>query len=133
MPMAVTLASSSIFATFARSDAKADALLHGHSYTAHPVGCEVALEAVGAIAKLDESGAWSAEKRDWGVESREEKEGEMATWSFWDRATVDALSRSEKVESVMTMGTVLVVYLQDAEGSGESSSSSTFPPLSQVH
>jgi dethiobiotin synthetase/adenosylmethionine--8-amino-7-oxononanoate aminotransferase len=35
--MAVTLASESVFNSFL-GDTKAEALLHGHSYTAHPIG-----------------------------------------------------------------------------------------------
>lgn len=40
MPMSVTLASEEVFGAFA-GDSKAQALLHGHSYTAHPMGCQV--------------------------------------------------------------------------------------------
>ena len=40
VPMSVTLASSEVFAAF-EGDTKAQALLHGHSYTAHPIGCQV--------------------------------------------------------------------------------------------
>ena len=45
-----TVAKSSIFNAFA-SD-KEDALLHGHSYTAHPVECQV------AIKSITTSGEW---------------------------------------------------------------------------
>jgi bifunctional dethiobiotin synthetase / adenosylmethionine---8-amino-7-oxononanoate aminotransferase len=41
VPMSVTLASEDVFKAF-EGDSKAQALLHGHSYTAHPVGCQVA-------------------------------------------------------------------------------------------
>ncbi|CAG8761897.1 13719_t:CDS:2, partial [Dentiscutata heterogama] len=41
IPMAVTLTSSSIFSTFL-GKSKLNSLLHGHSYTAHPIGCMVA-------------------------------------------------------------------------------------------
>ncbi len=41
LPLALTTASTSIFNTFL-SPSKSDALLHGHSYTAHPIGCAVA-------------------------------------------------------------------------------------------
>ena len=40
VPMSVTLASEAVFDAF-RGDSKAQALLHGHSYTAHPIGCQV--------------------------------------------------------------------------------------------
>lgn len=45
VPMAVTLASEQVFSSFLGSS-KLDALLHGHSYTAHPVGCATALKAL---------------------------------------------------------------------------------------
>jgi bifunctional dethiobiotin synthetase / adenosylmethionine---8-amino-7-oxononanoate aminotransferase len=40
VPMSVTLATAEVFEAFA-GDTKAQALLHGHSYTAHPIGCQV--------------------------------------------------------------------------------------------
>lgn len=40
VPMSVTLASEDVFNAF-DGDSKAEALLHGHSYTAHPIGCQV--------------------------------------------------------------------------------------------
>ena len=45
LPLAATLATSEIFQAFLSSD-KRDAFLHGHSYTANPIGCRVALVAV---------------------------------------------------------------------------------------
>lgn len=45
LPLAVTLASEDIFAAF-EGPAKTDALLHGHSYTAHPIGCAAAVAAL---------------------------------------------------------------------------------------
>jgi hypothetical protein len=45
LPMSVTLATEEIFNVF-KSDKKSEALLHGHSYTAHPIGCAVALKGI---------------------------------------------------------------------------------------
>jgi dethiobiotin synthetase/adenosylmethionine--8-amino-7-oxononanoate aminotransferase len=45
LPLAVTLTTKEIFQVF-EGDEKIDALLHGHSYTAHPIGCAVALESL---------------------------------------------------------------------------------------
>jgi dethiobiotin synthetase/adenosylmethionine--8-amino-7-oxononanoate aminotransferase len=42
VPMSVTLASEAVFDAF-DGDTKASALLHGHSYTAHPIGCQVCI------------------------------------------------------------------------------------------
>lgn len=49
LPLAVTLAGEAVFDAFAGAG-KLDALLHGHSYTAHPVGCAVAAAALDAYA-----------------------------------------------------------------------------------
>ncbi|CAI7863164.1 unnamed protein product, partial [Closterium sp. NIES-53] len=48
IPLAVTLASSSVFDAFYGSS-KLDALLHGHSYTAHPAGCAAACVSLKAL------------------------------------------------------------------------------------
>ena len=64
LPLAVTCASESIFeATL--SDQKSDALLHGHSYTAHAVGCAVANTSLKQLQDLDDSGKWDSFKANW--------------------------------------------------------------------
>jgi len=45
LPLAVTLATEEVFRVF-EGPAKTDALLHGHSYTAHPMGCAAAVAAL---------------------------------------------------------------------------------------
>ncbi|KAJ9604991.1 hypothetical protein H2200_010380 [Cladophialophora chaetospira] len=80
LPLAITAASQSIFDTFLSQD-KTDALLHGHSYTAHPVGCMVADKALEEYRKLDKADpdsstssssntnqphSWTSFKRAWG-------------------------------------------------------------------
>ena len=45
----MTLASADVFAAF-EGPAKTDALLHGHSYTAHPIGCAAAVAALDLYA-----------------------------------------------------------------------------------
>ena len=47
MPLAATLARKNIFAAF-QGDSKLQALLHGHSYTGHAVGCAAANAALSA-------------------------------------------------------------------------------------
>ncbi|CAN0294598.1 unnamed protein product, partial [Ectocarpus sp. 8 AP-2014] len=49
VPMAATVATERVFDAF--SGAKADCLLHGHSYTAHPVGCAAAVEFLSQLEK----------------------------------------------------------------------------------
>lgn len=48
VPLSLTLATEEVFDAF-KGDSKALALLHGHSYTAHPVGCAAANYALGHL------------------------------------------------------------------------------------
>ena len=110
--MAVTLASNSIFEAFL-SDTKADALLHGHSYTAHPVGCEVANESLTLLEKLSKSGSWTEMQRSW-KETSTEAASSSAMWSMWTPEFLAQVSLPETVDSAMTMGTVLAIKIRGA-------------------
>ena len=50
--MAVTLATEDIYQAF-WSEEKARALFHGHTFTAHPVGCAMALESLRIVHERD--------------------------------------------------------------------------------
>jgi len=110
LPLSATLASSSIFDAFL-SDRKVDALLHGHSYTANPVGCAVALKAVELVEEHEKVGGWTEERKSWGV-----GQGEEGRWSFWDESWVGRVSGHEGVKGVMAMGTVCAIELKDGQG-----------------
>lgn len=129
VPMSVTLASQSIFETFTQSDQKVDALLHGHSYTAHPIGCEVARETLKKIEEMKQSGAWSKELADW---DKQENSSNISPWSFWSKEAVLKLSSMEKVDKVMSLGTVLVVELKDMAGSRGYSSTASVDVLQKL-
>ncbi|KAJ3158472.1 hypothetical protein HK101_001311 [Irineochytrium annulatum] len=88
VPMAVTLASERVFEAF-KGDEKAEAFLHGHSYTAHPVGCQVAVEALRMYEGIPKGDRWNPKD-------------------------VDALSRLPNVSGVVCLGTVLAVELTTA-------------------
>ncbi|PPQ95708.1 hypothetical protein CVT26_008351 [Gymnopilus dilepis] len=106
LPLAVTLASQSIFEAFL-GDSKGEALLHGHSYTAHPIGCEVANETLALVDKLAASEEWAAAKANWA-------EGEKnSIWSLWDPNFVNAVSKLPQVKEAMAMGSVLSIKVQD--------------------
>jgi len=105
LPLSTTLASKSIFGAFL-SDRKVDALLHGHSYTANPIGCAVALQAMKETEKHEASGGWKEEKALWGGEQ----------WSFWGKDFVTALSQVKGISGTMALGTVLAIELDDTEG-----------------
>jgi dethiobiotin synthetase/adenosylmethionine--8-amino-7-oxononanoate aminotransferase len=110
VPLAVTMASDRIFQAF-NSENKADALLHGHSYTAHPVGCEVANETLKILDSLSVSEEWEDARQQW---TKSSFGGESSsTWSFWDPKFVETLSQMNLVDEVMTLGTVLSIKVRD--------------------
>jgi dethiobiotin synthetase/adenosylmethionine--8-amino-7-oxononanoate aminotransferase len=110
LPLSATLASSSIFNSFL-SDKKVDALLHGHSYTANPIGCSVALKAI----EMVENKTWDEERALWKDEGGER-------WSFWSEEFVKTISRLNGVKGSMAMGTVFALELEDQGGGGGYSS-----------
>lgn len=115
VPMAVTLASERIFGNFL-GEKKQDALLHGHSYTAHPIGCAVANKTLELISKLDESNStWASSRSKW---SREPSPLAGHIWSLWDKDFVDRVSQLAQVDGAMAMGSVLVIYLKDTQNAG---------------
>lgn len=94
VPLAATLASEEVFSAF-EGDSKTEALLHGHSYSGHAIGCAA------------------------GVEAMRQYEGlvEGKTREYWDEAGAGDLSCAEGVESVVVVGTVLAVRMR-GEGEG---------------
>jgi dethiobiotin synthetase/adenosylmethionine--8-amino-7-oxononanoate aminotransferase len=135
LPLSITAASESIFRAF-WGDNKSDALLHGHSYTAHPVGCHVANVSLETMHNLQSSPTWQGFKEDWdGVGVVREDEGATngrqsisakpvqpnaeVMWSMWSRDFVLALSNHKRVDCVNALGSVLAVTLVDTSGSGK--------------
>mmetsp|Transcript_37594 Transcript_37594/g.88864 ORF Transcript_37594/g.88864 Transcript_37594/m.88864 type:complete len:839 (+) Transcript_37594:57-2573(+) len=106
IPMAVTLASEEIFETF-RGSEKSDALLHGHSYTAHPTGCAVACAAMDIYSSADHNPNYQGEGK--------------PLSPLWDEAKAAALSSSPGVARVLPMGTILAVELEVEGGGGYAS------------
>ena len=132
VPLAATIAREEIFEAFV-GERKDQALLHGHSYTAYPVACEVANETLKQIGKLVESENWKEATRKWigdtvGREAVSEDPGKGVTrvWSFWDPEFVDELSKLGSVKEVMTLGCVLVIKIDDG-GRGKSPGLDAFP------
>ena len=120
IPLCTTVASEEIFEAFS-SPEKSDALLHGHSYTAHAIGCTVAVESLRTMSQMDVGGSWEAYRADWGCETLGSADAFMPdVWSVWSQSLVHDLSCAETVESVFALGTVLGISLQDAQGGGKS-------------
>lgn len=120
VPLCTTLASDSIYNAFLSSE-KSDALLHGHSYTAHAVGCHVANTSLEMMESMHDKGDWDAYKGDWLNEAgnSQSASGEMGPWSAWSKAFVDQISRHQEVEGVIALGSVLAISLQDGEQAGK--------------
>ena len=95
LPLAVTTASTSIFNTFL-SPSKADALLHGHSYTAHPIGCAVANKS------LTEMKGWYANSTSWRKHRAPWDPAAQASTSPSDDASADATDASSGSSTVTT-------------------------------
>jgi dethiobiotin synthetase/adenosylmethionine--8-amino-7-oxononanoate aminotransferase len=107
LPLAVTMTSDRIFQAF-NSDNKVDALLHGHSYTAHAVGCQVASATLDMIDELAKGDQWAIANRKWAPAGAPSK-----VWSFWDPDFLTSLSRLDIVDETMALGTVLAIKFKD--------------------
>ncbi|KAJ5248830.1 hypothetical protein N7468_000281 [Penicillium chermesinum] len=116
IPLCTTVASQEIFETFS-SPEKSDALLHGHSYTAHAVGCTVANDSLQTMSDMDKNGSWNEFKEDWkaNVPATANSSTENV-WSVWSNGLLKDLSCADTVESVFAIGTVLSISLKDAQG-----------------
>ena len=116
VPLAVTLASEDVFRAF-EGASKADALLHGHSYSAYAVGCEVANAALDLSERVVRGEAWRAARAAWGAEGEGGAEGaaDAAVWSVWSPQFIDVLSRLDVIEQAMTLGTVLAFKVRGGD------------------
>lgn len=114
VPMSVTLASEDVFNTFL-GDSKAEALLHGHSYTAHAVGCVSSIHALDAYAELFEKEGHDGKKIDYKK-------------AYFDQSVVAALSELSLVQESMALGTVVAVTIEpDGGGSGYAAAGRSIP------
>ncbi|EEB05651.1 adenosylmethionine-8-amino-7-oxononanoate aminotransferase [Schizosaccharomyces japonicus yFS275] len=130
VPLSVTLASEELFEYFL-SDKKSDALLHGHSYTAHPVGCHVARQSLKRLDQLNRT-AWTENKQRWleffgcqnvnGVLSSRNPNA----WSVWDPEWVYEVSKLECVESIMALGSLASVVLKAGDHGYQSSAAGQY-------
>ncbi|KAF7591196.1 hypothetical protein BBP40_001855 [Aspergillus hancockii] len=121
IPLCTTMASNEIFEAFS-SPEKSDALLHGHSYTAHAVGCQVAVDSLQTMMRMENSGSWDGYRQDW----KKSLPSTPATsnfdiWSVWSHGLVHDLSHAPTVDGVFALGTVLSISLKDMHGGGYTS------------
>ncbi|KAI0898877.1 bifunctional dethiobiotin synthetase/adenosylmethionine-8-amino-7-oxononanoate aminotransferase [Annulohypoxylon nitens] len=120
VPLSTTLASDSIFRVF-ESDDKADALLHGHSYTAHPIGCQVALESVRQMQMMEKQDEWGwAKDSAWsGYLSDQSSATKPEVWSIWPWSLLHWISnQTQLVAGTWALGSVLAIHMNAADGLG---------------
>ncbi|TDH72539.1 hypothetical protein CCR75_000795 [Bremia lactucae] len=94
VPMAVTLASEEIFNTF-YADSKGEALLHGHSFTAYPIGCAAAVTALDMYQIFSNSSSHTVD----------------ITRVYWNLDVLTNLSTRPYIERTFAIGTVACVEL----------------------
>ncbi|KAF5183987.1 Adenosylmethionine-8-amino-7-oxononanoate aminotransferase [Thalictrum thalictroides] len=96
IPLAATLATESVFDAF-KGDTKHMALLHGHSYSAHAMGCTAATKAI----------QWFKDPvRNRNINAEEKKLREL-----WDAKLVHEISSHPAVERVVALGTLIAIEL----------------------
>jgi dethiobiotin synthetase/adenosylmethionine--8-amino-7-oxononanoate aminotransferase len=115
MPLAATLARERVFDAF--KGATDWALLHGHSYTAHPVGCAAALEALHQLRRRYPANKHTDSMLSENDEHVEENLDHETTRDCWSDEEVLQLSKLPGVTSAMSLGTVLAIEL-DPKGMG---------------
>ncbi|MBX9704540.1 MAG: aminotransferase class III-fold pyridoxal phosphate-dependent enzyme, partial [Silvanigrellaceae bacterium] len=97
LPLSVTLASEEIFHGFL-SDKLSKALLHGHSFTAHPQGCCVANEAI-----------------DFYQNSPLLNKATNTLFEMWPQEVVNKISDLKTVAKVVCLGTLLSIEIKDEQ------------------
>ncbi|TXG61009.1 hypothetical protein EZV62_012372 [Acer yangbiense] len=100
IPLAVTLATDAVFDSFV-GDSKLKALLHGHSYSAHAMGCAAAAKSM----------KWFKDPQT----NINIISGQKFLRELWDLELVQQISSHPAVRRVVALGTVCALELQ-AEG-----------------
>lgn len=96
LPLSATLASDSFFKAF-QDDSKLKALLHGHSYTAHAIGCSAANTALDMYTD-------PACNPNLQGSPQESPAGFAQLRELWDETLVQQLSRHERVQKLVVLG-----------------------------
>ncbi|KAG7673147.1 hypothetical protein Ndes2526B_g03439 [Nannochloris sp. 'desiccata'] len=147
VPMSLTLASNAVFQAF-QGDSKAYALLHGHSYTAHPLGCAAAVQALDTFTNpelnpnlctpevpdrclcststTNDSKATAVSPFSFSFSSFSSSSSFPSSCSvpcgklrpLWDPARLIALSHHPKVDRLISLGTVVALELKISTDAG---------------
>lgn len=132
LPLCTTTASEAVFEAFLSGD-KSDALLHGHSYTAHAIGCSVANESLSTMATISQGEDWAGFRKDWKADGGSDAStsnsgatsGTPVPWSMWSNSFVSTVSQKPNVDYVFAIGSVFAMSLKDPAGSGYASTAAT--------
>ena len=118
VPLSATLATDDVFQAF-YGEEKSQALLHGHSYTAHPVGCAASLHALDAYDAilLQQSGKGKSKSK--------------SKPSYFIESEVQQLSMHALVSESFALGTVLAVKLA-GQGTGYTAVSASKPVVEEL-
>ncbi|KAJ6993934.1 bifunctional dethiobiotin synthetase/7,8-diamino-pelargonic acid aminotransferase [Populus alba x Populus x berolinensis] len=100
IPLAATLASDAVFDSFL-GESKLKALLHGHSYSAHAMGCSAAAKSI----------KWFKDPQT----NHNIISGRRLLRELWDAELVQQISSHPSVERVIALGTLFALELR-AEG-----------------
>lgn len=95
IPLAVTTATQAVFDAFYSEDIN-KALFHGHTYTANPTGCAIALEAIHLLES-------------------EEMQANIQRIMGRHKAFVAHISQHPKVQNARTLGVIMAFELKTAE------------------
>ncbi|KAJ7299278.1 hypothetical protein O6H91_Y261100 [Diphasiastrum complanatum] len=96
VPLAATLSQEKFFQAFEGSS-KLDALLHGHSFTAHPIGCSAAIKALKYYKNPSKNSNFLPSK--------------ARLKELWDQDLVADISAHPIVERIISLGTVFALEL----------------------
>ncbi|KAL3138910.1 hypothetical protein ABBQ32_005731 [Trebouxia sp. C0010 RCD-2024] len=110
LPLSATLATNSCFEAF-QHDSKLKALLHGHSYTAHAVGCSTANTALEMYT--DPTCNPNLQMH---ISSGLAQEPQLR--ELWESSLVDQLSRHERMQRLVVLGTVFAAELKTSGKAG---------------
>ncbi len=94
LPLSATLATNSIFEAF-QDDSKLKALLHGHSYTAHAIGCSA------GVTALD---MYTDPACNPNLPESHQQTEPPSLMDLWDKQLVDELSRHARVQKLVVLG-----------------------------
>ncbi|KAG9455961.1 hypothetical protein H6P81_000469 [Aristolochia fimbriata] len=108
VPLAATLASDAIFNAF-KGDSKLLALLHGHSYSGHAMGCTAAVKAIDWFRNPLTNFNLTSEGR------------RLRLKELWDNRLVLEISSHSSVLRVVALGTLCAIELKAGDDAGYAS------------